>query len=287
MEKITLNAPTKINLRLKVLGKRPDGYHILSMLNEKLTLSDTLDLEMTGPIVKYNGDTKVELFCADNPSLATDSNLIVKAVRKFSQAAGVTSPLKISLTKRIPIGAGLGGGSSDAGTTLMALNRLWGTNKPKEELARIGVTIGADVPFFVWAGPAHVTGIGEGVNPNITLPKLWVLLVNPGFEVSTKWVYNSLGFKLTENVQDDSFPAVFKDLAGLKPYVENDLEGVVLKKHGEVKEIKDFLSREKAFVVFMSGSGPTVVGIFMSREERDSALVAVRCKSWKCFPTEN
>ena len=287
MKILTIEAPTKINLRLKVTGKRPDGYHYLSMLNEKLALSDKITIELSGDIRKFGGDLDVDLVCPGRADLETDSNLVIKAAKALATEAGVASPLRISVEKKIPVGAGLGGGSSDAAATILALNRLWNLNKSQEELARIGVTIGADVPFFMWDGPAKVTGIGELVDRRISLPKLWVLLVNPGFEVSTKWVYGALDLELTANIEDDRFPAIFKDLCELHSIVENDLEPVVRKRHKEILEMEDYLKDCGACFAFMSGSGPTVVGIFASKDERDSALLGNSRLCWDFFPTES
>lgn len=317
MPYVTIDAPAKINLRLKVVGKRADGYHFLSMLNEKLTLADKIFVRAEGLPRKYTKNFPIGLKCPKEPSLESESNLVVKAARVLAEKYGVSTPLAIEIEKNIPIGAGLGGGSSDAAATLLALNKLWGLYKPPEYLVKVGVAIGADVPFFFWNGPAHVTGIGETVDPGVGLPKLWVLLINPGFEVSTRWVYErvdpstaapsaaslrinpeqtpGLGqgcaervdLELTGNIGDDRFPPFFNNLGDLKPFIENDLEQVVAKKHPEVDEIKSYLIGRDAKVVFMSGSGPTVVGLFETKGKRDLALLGSRPSGWKFYTTEN
>lgn len=287
MPTISINAPTKINLRLKVIGRRADGYHILSMLNEKLLLSDTIEVTSEGELGPATPNFSVKIECQKVPALANESNLVVKAARRLAAKYNVSTPLHIRIDKNIPIGAGLGGGSSDAAATIKALNRIWGLNKSDKELAEFGVTIGADLPFFFSEGPALVRGIGEDVNSDVLLPKLWVLLVNPGFEVSTKWVYESLGLKLTEMGENDRFRPFFNNLDELEKLVENDLEQVVKKKHPEINEIKNFLTGIGARIVFMSGSGPTVVGLFENKESRDAALQNSKHKAWKFFATEN
>lgn len=287
MPTVIINAPTKINLRLKVVGKRDDGYHFLSMLNEKLALSDRVRITAHGAPRKKVRDFPVEVICKEDPLLATEKNLVVKAARKLSQEYGIFTPLTIEIGKSIPVGAGLGGGSSDAAACFIGLNKLWGLYKSNKELAKVGVTIGADVPFFFSSGPAHVTGIGENIDADVTLPKLWVLLVNPGFEVSTRWVYESLDLKLTEKCEDDRFRPHFNNLGDLSPLVENDLEAVVGKKHPEIEEIKSYLNNKNAKIVFMSGSGPTVVGIFENKKDRDLALFGSGAYGWKFLPTEN
>lgn len=287
MPNVIVNAPAKINLRLKVVGKRKDGYHFLSMLNEKLILSDRIMVHADGSPSKDMENFPVKVICEKDPSLATESNLVVKAARRFAEKYEVATPLTINIDKNIPIGAGLGGGSSDAAAVIKALNTLWGLYRPYDELAELGVTIGADVPFFFCEGPAHVTGIGDFVDPHVTLPKLWVLLVNPGFEVSTREVYGMLDLGLTEKVGDDSFRQFFNDLGSLSGVIDNDLERVVEKKHSEINEIERYLTDRKARIAFMSGSGPTVVGIFDSRKDRDLAMFGPEKNSWKYFPTEN
>jgi len=287
MPYVTVHAPTKINLRLKVVGRREDGYHFLSMLNEKLTLTDKLHVSTVGGTTPYQEDFPIEVACPRDPSLATDKNLVVKAARRLAKAANVSTPVKIVIDKHIPIGAGLGGGSSDAAACLKALNRLWGLNWGAEELSKVGLTIGADVPFFFCEGPARVTGIGEEVDTEVRLPKLWILLINPGFEVSTREVYESLDLELTGRSENDKFPAIFKDLADLSKVVENDLEVPVLRNHQEVDEIKRYLVAHGAEIVFMSGSGPTVVGLFKNKNSRDMATLGEKKPNWKSFSTEN
>jgi len=289
MRSISIAAQAKINLRLKVIGKREDGYHLLSMLNEKLALADTIDITAEGEIFNcgYGCDFPIEVVCRQIPSLETESNLVVRAARRLAERYGRASALKIVIEKRLPIGAGLGGGSSDAAACLKALNLIWDIGLTMEELAAIGVTIGADLPFFFFDGPARVTGIGECVDTDVKLPKLWVLLVNPGFEVSTAWAYRSLGLKLTDRVEGDSFPQFFNNLDDLSKVIENDLEAVVASLHPEIDEIKRHLLGWGARCAFMSGSGPTVVGLFDSKEGRDEAYSCAVTKDWRVFSTEN
>lgn len=287
MPDVIIDAYTKINLRLKVVGRRGDGYHLLSMLNERLALSDRVRIIAEGSPEKSRSDFPVSLKCPDAPQLETDSNLVVRAARRFSERYDVATPLAINILKRIPIGAGLGGGSSDAAACLMALNKLWGLYRPKEELAEVGVTIGADVPFFLYNSPAHVTGIGENVNPDVVLPKLWVLLVNPGFEVMTKDVYEAVDLGLTHQSEDVSFRPFFNDLGGLCTFIDNDLENVVSLRHPEIGMMKAYLQARGAKVAFMSGSGPTVVGLFESRAVRDAAQSGTGHEKWKFYSTEN
>lgn len=287
MQSVSINAPAKINLRLKVVGRREDGYHLLSMLNEKLLLADRIDVIAKGRVSDYRCDFQVEVVCKNFPSLETESNLVVFAARRLAERCGKASALKIVIEKNIPVGAGLGGGSSDAAACLKALNLIWGLDLTPQGLADIGVTIGADLPFFFFDGPARVTGIGECVDTCVRLPKLWVLLINPGFEVSTAWAYKSLGLKLTGEVEDDSFPQLFNNLGDLSQVIENDFEPVVKDTYPEIDEMKKHLLKRGARCAFMSGSGPTVVGLFASKGERDSAYSGSAPKDWKIFSTEN
>lgn len=292
MNSVSVEAPAKINLRLKVTGVRDDGYHLLSMLNEKLEVSDTLNIVITGPVAKFAENFPVEVECYDDvggrmANLENESNLVIKAARRLSKAYNVSSPLKIVIKKQVPMGGGLGGGSSDAAATLFALNRLWGLKLSNELLAETGVTIGADVPFFLFDGPAWVKGIGEIVDNDVSIPKLWVLLINPGIHVSTPWAYKAFDLKLTPSSEDASLPRHFNDLDDLSRVIENDLEKVVLPEHPEIGSCKDYLQKRGARLIFMSGSGSTVVGIFGTKEERDRAVSGFTPGGWKFFSTEN
>ena len=251
-------APAKINLFLRVTGKREDGYHDLVTWMHKLTLCDTIDLE-------FGSGKGVCLHC-DDPTLPTGAgNLVIKAVEAFLTALGKkTMPgLVIRLSKKIPVAAGLGGGSSDAGTVLRGLNKMFGTPFSGQHLVEIARNIGADVPFFTTAWPSVIaTGIGEVMKPIKPLAGYRVLLVNPGFPVSTAWVFEK--FRLTTQSKNSTL-SCFKSLDEICSNfseMSNDLESVTFGKYPEVKEIRDALVEGGADLAMMSGSGPTVFGLF-------------------------
>jgi 4-diphosphocytidyl-2-C-methyl-D-erythritol kinase len=177
---LKIKAPAKINLFLSVLKKRPDGYHDLYSVLQMVSLYDELTFEPT---------TKGVSLVNSSQNLPLDGrNLVIRAARSLAHAAGIKSGVHVTLKKNIPIGAGLGGGSSDAAATLVALNRLWGLGLTCDDLARMGQDLGSDVPFFLHGPTAFVSGRGGEVIPCVLDRDRWMVLINPGFEVSTRWV---------------------------------------------------------------------------------------------------
>ncbi len=260
-----LLAPAKINLFLKILGRRSDGYHDLSMVMEKISLCDEIVLEKIP-----NGIELVNPI----PGVPTEKNLVCRAAQAFKR-----SGVRIHLTKKIPMGGGLGGGSSDAAAVLKSLNRLWELNWPTEKLAEVGVRLGADVPFFLYDGPAKVEGIGDRISPLERLPKLSIILINPGIFVSTPWAYSAWDEsrslaprnRLTQQNHDVRLPAAL-DFGGIIKLLHNDFETVVFPKFPEIKEAKEKLLEVGAEGALMSGSGSSVFGLFETAEKRDSAF---------------
>ncbi|MCF6187369.1 MAG: 4-(cytidine 5'-diphospho)-2-C-methyl-D-erythritol kinase, partial [Desulfobulbaceae bacterium] len=193
---IYIKAPAKINLYLRVIGRRPDGYHLLATLMQKLSLYDRLEIEKTA-------GCEVNLECPDSDLPVNDENIVLRAALLFHSSLQDRLPdnfgVRIILRKKIPVAAGLGGGSSDAAAMLIGLDRLFRTGCSKQELARLGLQLGADVPFFIYDRPvAWATGIGEELTEAQGLEDGSVLLVNPGFPVSTKWVYENLPLTLKQ-----------------------------------------------------------------------------------------
>jgi 4-diphosphocytidyl-2-C-methyl-D-erythritol kinase len=256
---ITLSAPAKINLFLYVLGRRSDGYHNLETWMQKVQLYDTIRLE----ILPEEG--KVELFCSDPHVPEGASNLATRAANAYFAASrkGIGCGVKISLTKKIPVAAGLGGGSSDAGTVLRGLNTLFDQEFSEEELISLARPLGADVPFFVVDHTAVVAqGIGDLFHPVPSLDDCSFILVNPDIFVSTAWVFQNLTLtRLTKNSKLSCFQK-YKTVSLLLSEMHNDLEQVTSAKHPEIERIKASLSAAGASRVLMSGSGPTVFGIF-------------------------
>jgi len=285
MKTIRLAAPAKVNTILKVVGRRPNGYHDLAMVMEKLSLHDEIVLELIdhGIELRLEGES--------DSGMNAEGNLAWKAAQAFREAADVTKGVRIILKKNIPVAAGLGGGSSDAATTLVGLNDLWEIDWPEEQLAKLGSRLGADVPFFCYEGPALVEGIGDRIVPISKLPKLYILLINPGFAVSTPWVYRQWDILqekgLTVGVGDVRLPRLFETFQDVTANLTNDLEAVTIPAYPELKEIKNFLIGAGAQGALMAGSGPTVFGLFEDKAVRDDAFSHVTKRSWKVYATEN
>jgi len=296
-------APAKINVVLRVVGRRPNGYHDLLMLNEKLSVGDDIIIDVA---VSAGQEPKIKI-TSDDPSVPCDeTNLCYKAAMAILSSRvqpgdprlrGDDMPsgndINIHIVKRTPVAAGLGGGSSDAAATLKGLNDLLELGLPVTKLAEIGVRLGADVPFFLHDGPAICEGIGDLVTTLNPLPKAWILLINPGFPVATKHVYDTFDkisdLQLTAKGSRDSLPRFFKGLDEVAKVVHNDLELVTAKEHPEIERIKKLLMSVGALVSWMSGSGPTVVGIFESEKMCSKAADAARKENagWRVIETSN
>lgn len=246
-------APAKINLCLHVLGKRPDGYHELAMLMQRVSLADRVSISLVS-------DPGVFVTCAGLDLAAGEENIAGRAARRLIELSGEKRGVRIDIDKRIPVAAGLGGGSSDAAAVLSGLNDMLGLGLSPETLREEGVKLGADVPFFLFPSAAWATGIGERLEPVSGLPAVWYVLVNPGFAVSTAWVFQNLG--LTSPSTATKMPRFSGALGELLDILHNDLESVTSVRHPEIAEIKGRLRDLGAAGVLMSGSGPTVFGVF-------------------------
>lgn len=247
---------------LKVLGRRPDGYHELITVMQPLSLADEL--------VLAPAPGGLSLRCGQPGVPAGKSNLVWRAAEAFFKEAGRHAGVDIALTKRTPVAAGLGGGSSDAAGTLLALNELMGEPLEPEALQRLGSSLGADVPFFLKPGPKVGRGTGTELSP-LDLPPYWYLLVNPGVRLSTRWVYENLDLDYLS-----AHGAPLRDAwEGGEPagWVANDLETVTLKRYPKLMGLLQELARLGAAARGMSGSGPTLFGIFATSE---GALDAAR-----------
>jgi 4-diphosphocytidyl-2-C-methyl-D-erythritol kinase len=272
---LTIAAPAKINLYLKVLGRRPDGYHELESVMQKLVLADQLTLHRLAE--------GIALDCSDPALPIGEENLVWRAARLFLDYTGVTGGVRIRLDKLIPVAAGLGGGSSDAAAVLLAMNRLFGAGLSEDQLADLGLRLGADVPFFVRAAPAALArGIGERLTPVTGLTSGQLLLVNPGFAVSTRWVYENLALTSGGNpyilapesgalTNGSSGPESLDFHVAPSLCFVNDLETVTIGRHPVIGAIKQALLDFGARVALMSGSGPTVFGYFLHRSEAQAA----------------
>ena len=259
-----IRAPAKLNLRLKVTGKRPDGYHELVSVMVPVALFDRLELRRTGR-------GRIDLSCRGRPVPVSEDNLIFRAARRFYSRTGIEPGISIRMTKRIPVSAGLGGGSSDAAATLRALNEIHGSPLDPGKLAEVAVGLGADVPFFLKRGPCLATGIGEVLSPIRNWPEFWYVIVSPPCTVSTAWVYANLNLTLTTGEYGYINRLLRKASFTIGELLENDLETVTIPRFPLIAAIKKALLAEGASGALMSGSGASVFGIFLSREQADVA----------------
>jgi 4-diphosphocytidyl-2-C-methyl-D-erythritol kinase len=296
-----LLAPAKINLTLRVIGRLPNGYHELDSWMHKVQLADELTLRQTDK-------TGIHLLCPGSDLPTDESNLVYQAALKFYEYIDVSPSLEIILKKKIPIAAGLGGGSSDCAAVLMGLSDWFDHPITDDALHEIGTKLGADVPFFLNKdNSARAQGIGERLSPLPSLPPCYIVLVNPAIAVSTGWVFNQLrsiiplldGYLTdSQKTAKNSNYALTRDsktynlgrasAEGNLPNLFNDLEEITAKKHPEITSIKSILSDCGAEKVLMSGSGSTVFGLFTDKNR------AILCKDeiqsdhpdWYLFLTE-
>ena len=284
MEPLHVKTPAKINLFLRITGKRPDGYHELYTLMCPLALYDTLTLNA--------GGTGIVVVC-DHPGVPEDSsNLAARSAHLFLKTAFAGNSLPISgltihIDKKIPVGAGLGGGSSDAAAVLMALNDHFGQPLALPALTTLGTRLGADVPFFIRGAPALATGIGDRLEPFPHLTPWTALLVYPNEVVSTAWVYKNLNLRLTKEEKKLSKFHFDGRLFNVNEHLVNDLEPVTERAFPVIRAIKRLLLAHGAAGAMMSGSGSTVFGLFADHERAISVCTALRDnqqnKNWTLY----
>lgn len=261
MQQITVRAHAKINLALDVLNQRPDGYHTVRMIMQSLSLCDTLTLRK-----KENHSITLSAKNAEHyPDISwEDDNLIYKAAKLFMDTYPIEGGVHISIDKQIPAAAGLAGGSSDAAATLLGMSQLFELNIPLEELQALGVSLGADVPYCLQLGTALAEGIGEILTPLKPAPALYCTLVKPAQSISTKYVYEHLDLTKAKHPDiDAAMDAINKDhILLLCHNLENILEPVAEELCPEIADIEKKLLEMGALGACMSGSGPTVYGLF-------------------------
>lgn len=276
MEAVTLQAYAKINLGLDVLRKRPDGYHEVKMIMQSISLADTLELKKIpeGTIRLINGAER------DNPEVPMDkTNLIYRAIDLIKQKYAISEGIEATLTKRIPVAAGMAGGSTDAAAALKGMNQLFALGLAEQELCELGVTLGADIPYCIMGGTALSEGIGERLTPLPPMPECWILIAKPPICVSTGFVYGNLkANELTVHPDIDGMTEAIKhnDLHGITSRLGNVLETVTIPAHPEIAVIKDRMLDYGAMQALMSGSGPTVFGIFAEEEQAAEAGTAIQ-----------
>lgn len=282
---LVLRAPAKVNLFLRILGRRLDGYHDLDTVMQKLDLCDLVTLRVTD-------EPGIILRCPDSDLPEDRSNIVWRAAEAFLAACGREKVgIDITLQKNIPVAAGLGGGSSDAGTVLTGLNRLLAAGFSTAELIALARPLGADVPFFVTDhGAVRAEGIGDRMIAVQSLEDCTLVLVNPGFSVSTRWVYEK--YALTMALKESKLSDSQKKMDTLLPDAgSNDLERVTISFYPEIEVLKQDLFSLGASSVLMSGSGPTVFGIFVDEDGGVSgrvrqAVQVLQQKGVKVFVTQ-
>lgn len=254
--KIKLLAPAKINIGLIVKEKLPSGYHLIETIMVPIKLFDILTISKKEKGIYFNtNSTRIPM---------DKNNLVMKAAMLFFKATKIKGGAEIYLQKKIPIKAGLGGGSSDAAHTLLGLNRIYGDILSLKQLCKLAINIGMDVPFFLYETPCYATGQGEILRP-IILSKLYVILYIPNYGISTKWAYDKINAGLT----DDNFSLnilkkklIQNDLLGINGLVSNTFESVVFTQYPDLLKIKNSFLANNAYAAGLSGSGSAIFGIF-------------------------
>ena len=267
-----LQAFAKINLGLDVLGKREDGYHEVRMIMQTIRMYDQLDM-------RKSVEPGIHLTTNKKYIPVDENNLVWRAAKLMMDTCGIMEGVSIHLHKVIPVAAGMAGGSSDAAATLVGMNRLFHCGLSKEKLMELGVQIGADVPYCVLRGTALAEGIGEKLTVLPPMPDCWILIGKPGISVSTKYVYTTLDLNTdTVHPDIDGMKKALEDgnLYGITERMGNVLQDVTIPAYPEVERIKEQMKTLGAVNAMMSGSGPTVFGIFDNEEKAQKASQKLR-----------
>lgn len=270
MSSITLKSRAKINLSIDVLGKRQDGYHLVEMIMQTIDLYDLIEINEkdNDQITIKSTSDEIPLDC---------NNLVYKAANLIKKTFNIDKGVEIHIKKNIPVAAGMAGGSSNAAAVLVGLNKLWNLNLSNQQLEKIGLKLGADVPFCINGGAVLASGIGEELTPIKGLTKdVCILVCKPDLFVSTKEVYECIDSKDIDKRPNNKFLIEClknEDTRQLAENMFNVLEGVTMDKHPVIQQIKDIMTNNRALGAMMSGSGPTVFGLYENRED------AVKCKA--------
>ena len=270
MNSITLKSRAKINLSIDVLGKRQDGYHLVEMIMQTIDLYDLIEINEkdNDQITIKSTSDEIPLDC---------NNLVYKAANLIKKTFNINKGVEIHIKKNIPVAAGMAGGSSNAAAVLVGLNKLWNLDLSNQQLEEIGLKLGADVPFCINGGAVLASGIGEELTPIKGLTKdVCILVCKPDLFVSTKEVYECIDSKDIDKRPNNKFLIEClknEDTRQLAENMFNVLEGVTMDKHPVIQQIKDIMTNNRALGAMMSGSGPTVFGLYENRED------AVKCKA--------
>jgi len=264
MNKIEIDSYSKINLTLHVLGKRQDGYHDLETIMQSVNLADRIFIKKEKEGIKIK---------CSHPLVPVDSqSLTYRTAEKILNRYKITKGVKIEIDKKIPLASGMAGGSANSASILVGINKLFALNLNNKDLRRIGEELGMDVPFCIQNGTALAYHKGEKVTPlPLVEPPLWLIIINPGFEIPTRWAYNNLDLdqiKKEKNNTEAMLKALKKrELQGIAKNLFNSFERLIIKKYPEIGKIKDRLIEEGILGALMSGSGPTVFGIAQNEEQ--------------------
>lgn len=270
MNSIKLKSRAKINLSIDVLGKRQDGYHLVEMIMQTIDLYDLIE-------ISEREDNQIIIKSTSNEIPLDCNNLVYKAADLIRNTFDINKGVEIYIKKNIPVAAGMAGGSSNAAAILVGLNKIWNLNLSDQKLEEIGLKLGADVPFCINGGAVLASGIGEELTPIKGLSKdVCILVCKPDLFVSTKEIYECIDSKHIEKRPNNQFLIDClknEDTRQLAENMFNVLEEVTVDKHPVIQQIEDIMTKNKALGAMMSGSGPTVFGLYENREE------ALKCKS--------
>ncbi len=268
---ITVEGNAKINLTLDILGKRPDGFHEVAMVMQSISLHDTLAFSKIPKGIELTIDV---------PGLeANEKNLAWRAAALLLKEKNVRGGVHIDLKKRIPIAAGLAGGSADAAAALRGVNALYGLGLTLTELCAYGARLGSDIPFCLMGGTMLATGRGEVLKELPAVPSFWVVLMKPKISVSTAWAYQNYDAHGAEKHPENTAVCekiAAQDRKGIASLLCNVLESVTIKKYPVIAEYKDWLIEKGALASMMSGSGPTVFGLFEDKTAAEEAAASLR-----------
>jgi 4-diphosphocytidyl-2-C-methyl-D-erythritol kinase len=273
MKSLRVRTPAKVNLFLRVLSRRPDGYHDIETLFQAIDLEDELIFR------ESSGETFIEV--PGFPELETKDNLVYRAVRRLEAHTGRKLGVRITMTKRIPVAAGLGGGSSDAAATLAAMAQFCNLDLSPADLAPMALALGADVPFFLLGGSAVGEGIGERLTPVATRLDYGMVLVSPSFPVSTAAVFRAFSRTLTGGSREGKVWSLIHGEPALEELLHNDLQAVSERFHPKIGEICRVLEQSGIRKALMSGSGPTVFG--PAPEHELAEIMKNLPAEWKCL----
>ncbi len=271
MEQVVKKGYAKINLALDVLRRREDGYHELRMIMQTVDICDEVTIR--------RAEEGIVLTCDTGLLPCDDGNIVYRAAKLMKDEYALPGGMEIHLCKRIPMAAGMAGGSADAAATLHGINELYGLGASKVKLCELGVKLGADVPYCICGGTMLAEGIGEKLTKLPSVPECVLVIAKPDFDVSTKYVYENLhANELQKHPDIDGMLKAIadRDLQAVATHMENVLENVTKNKYPEIEELKELMKSHGALNAMMSGSGPSVFGIFTDRTDAQRCADAIR-----------